>query len=133
VKKTAPIELPAGVATVTVLGERVAVDEIAHVAVTLVPAVFAAAPLQVTPEPDIVTAVAPPKPVPAMVTGTFAEPDAGRAKDVGEIDEILAKFVVSVAVLVTAPAVTVTLFDVELALASRIATGANGERLPRSV
>ena len=119
--------------TVTVLSERVAVDKIEHVAVTLLPAAFAATALQLTPEPDIVTAFAPPRFVPVMVIETFAEPDVGRAEDVGEIDEILTKFVVSVAVLVTAPAATVTLFDVELALASRIASGASGERLPRSV
>ena len=132
-KVTRPIEAPVGVPTVTARSERVAVEETEHVAVTLFPAAFAATVPQVTPVPDIVTAFAPTRPDPAMVTPTFAEPVAGRAKDVGLIDEILTKFVVSVAVLEDPPAVTVALFDVEVALASRIASGATGERLPRKV
>jgi hypothetical protein len=133
VNVTRPSEVPVGVPTVTVLSERVAVDEIEHVAATLVPPAFGATWLHVTPEPDIVTAVAPPRFVPAMVTGTLAEPDVGRVKDVGEIDEILTKFVLSVAVLVVPPAVTLTAFDVELALASKIASRPAADRLPRSV
>lgn len=138
VKVTTPSEVPAGVATVTVLVERVAVDAIEQFAATLVPAALAT--VQVTPAPDIVTAVAPPRFVPATVTGTLTEPVAGRTADVGVIDEILMKFVVSVAVLLAAlesvtPAggATVTTFDIEVVPASTIAAGASADRLPRNV
>jgi hypothetical protein len=132
--------VPDGVPTVTVLIERVAVDEIAHVAVTLVPAAFAAAPLQVTPVPLIVTAFAPPRLVPATVTGTFAEPVAGRAPEVGVIDAIFTKLVVSVAVLLAvfesvtpAGVATLTTFDIEVALAPTIASAPSPEIVPRKV
>lgn len=140
VKVTRPSELPWGVTTVTGLGERVAVDVIEQVAATLVPAALAVAPVQVTPPPVIVTAVAPVRLTPVTVTGTFVEPDAGRAAEVGVIDEILTKFVVSVAVLLAvlesvtpAGGVTVTTFDIELVPASTIAAGASADRLPRNV
>jgi hypothetical protein len=140
VNVTGPNEVPKGVPTVTVLVVRSAVDEIAQVALTLVPAAFAATPLQVTPAPLIVTAVAPPRFVPAMVTGTFAEPDPGRTPDVGVIDEIFTKLVVSVAVLLAvfesvtpAGVATLTTFDIEVALVATIARAPAPERLPRNV
>jgi hypothetical protein len=140
VKVTRPIALPTGVPTATVLIDRVAVDEIEQLAATLEPAPFGVTPVQVTPVPDIVTAVAPPMFVPVTVTGTLTEPVAGRVPDVGEIDEIFTKFVVSVAVLLAvlesvtpAGAATVTTFDIEVVPASRIAAGASAERLARNV
>jgi hypothetical protein len=136
VKKTAPNALPSGVATVTVLVPAVlpASGQLAATVVLLVAVTEVHTTLPFTPVPVNVTPVALAKLVPVIVTPTTpAGVPAVREPEVGEIDEILAKFVVSVAVLVTDPAVTLTTFDVELAFASRIAIGANGERLPRSV
>ncbi len=113
-----------------------ALDEIEQLAVTPVPAALAATPLQVTPLPDIVTPVAPVRLVPVMVTGTTLPRDP----EVGEIDEIFTKPVVSVAVLLAvfesvtpAGVATLTTFDIELALLSTIVACPSVERLARNV
>ena len=139
--KVTPLrEVPAGVATVTVLTPVTtpfaAVAEIAQFAPTLVPPVLTVTPLQVTPPPDIATPVAPARLVPVMVTGTVVL----REPEVGNIAVTFTKFVVSVAVLLAvfesvtpAGGATVTTFDIELAPPSRIAPCPSVDKLARNV
>jgi hypothetical protein len=72
---------PGLVVTVTVLAPSAAPTVITQFALTVV-AVEPPVMLQVTPAPDIVTAVAPVKPVPVRVTGTTVP----RAPEVGAIE-----------------------------------------------
>lgn len=60
--------VPMGVVTVTLLALRVVTDEIAQLALTVV--AVEVIPVQLTPDPEIVTAVAPAKFVPVRVTET---------------------------------------------------------------
>jgi hypothetical protein len=68
--KVTGLVAPAGVVTVTFLAVSVAVGAIVKVAVTVV-ALTAVTPLTVMPPPDTVTAVAPVRSVPVIVTGTM--------------------------------------------------------------
>jgi len=92
--------VPAGVVTLTVLAERVAVFEIVKVVVTVVE-VTVKAPT-VIPVPDTFTAVAPVRFVPVKVTGTMVP----RVPDVGAIEVIVGTPPPAVATNSTAPAST---------------------------
>jgi hypothetical protein len=96
---------PPGVVTVTVRALSVAEFVIVNVAVTCVPAPFADTPLAVTPEPEIVTAVAPTRPVPVRVTGNVVP----LIPEVGLIELRVAEATVKFTeLLVPPPVVTVT-------------------------
>ena len=92
-----------GVATVTFLAPVAAPAVIAQLAFTLV--AVEVTTLQVTPPPDIVTAVAPARLVPVMVTGTVVP----RAPEVGLIAVSVGPCTVNVTLLLVPPGVVVML------------------------
>ena len=105
--------VPAGVVTLTVLAERVAVFEIVKVVVTVVELTVNAP--TVIPVPDTFTAVAPVRFVPVKVTGTMVP----RAPDVGAMEVSVGGPVVILPVNSTAPASTALLPFLEVPKKSR--------------
>ncbi len=98
--------VPIGVVAVTLLALRVALDEIAQLALTVV--AVEVIPVQVTPPPEMVTAVAPAKFVPVRVTGTVVP----WVPEVGLIEVSLGPWTVKVRPpLVPAGVVTLTVLD----------------------
>jgi len=100
--------VPAGVVTLTVLAERVAVFAIVKVVVTVVE-VTVKAPT-VIPVPDTFTAVAPVRFVPVKVTGTMVP----RVPDAGAMESSVGGPVVVAPVNSTAPASTALLPFLEM-------------------
>jgi len=110
--------VPAGVVTLTVLAERVAVFEIVKVVVTVVE-VTVKAPT-VIPVPDTFTAVAPVRFVPVKVTGTMVP----RVPDVGAIEVSVGGPGGTPPVNSTAPASTALLAFLEVPKKSRLGASA---------
>jgi len=110
--------VPAGVVTLTVLAERVAVFEIVKVVVTVVELTVKAP--TVIPVPDTFTDVAPVRFVPVKVTGTMVP----RAPDVGAIEVSVGGPVATPPVNSTAPASTALLPFLEVPKKSRLGASA---------
>jgi hypothetical protein len=106
---------PAGVLTVTFLGESVAVGVIVKVAVTVV-AFTAVKALTVTPVPVTVIAVAPVRPAPLMVTGTLVP----RAPVGGATEVSVGPVTVKVVLADPPGVVTVTVLAERVAVAVKV-------------